>query len=58
MHTALFKMGNGQGPTEQHMESAQCYVPGWKGRGAGGEWILVYVWLGLFAGLLKLPQHC
>ena len=24
----------------------------------GGEWIHVYVWLSLFAGHLKLSQHC
>ena len=29
--------------------SGQCYVPAWKGREYGGEWIQVYVWLSPFA---------
>ena len=39
-------------------ESLQCYVPAWIGRGYGGEWIHVYVWLSPFVIKLKLPQHC
>ena len=42
--------------------SAQCYVPAWMGRGVGGEWVHVYVWLGslilsLFTVHLILSQH-
>ena len=36
--------------------SAQCYVPAWMGRGFGGEWIHVYVWLSPFTFPLKLPH--
>ena len=28
------------------------------GKGLGGEWIHVYIWLSSFAVHLKLPQHC
>ena len=28
------------------------------GRGAGGEWIHVYVWLSPFSVHLKVSQHC
>ena len=38
--------------------SAQCYVAAWMGEEFGGEWVHVYVWLGLFAVHLKLSQHC
>ena len=38
--------------------SAQCYVAAWMGRGFGGGWTDVYVWLSPFVVHLKLPQHC
>ena len=38
--------------------SAQCYVPARMGKGFGGEWIHVYVWLSPFSVHPKLPQHC
>ena len=38
--------------------SAHCYVPAWMGRGFGGEWKQVYVWLSPSAVHLKIPQHC
>ena len=28
------------------------------GRGVGGKWIHVYLWLSPFTVHLKLPQHC
>ena len=31
VHTAIFKMDNQQGPTVQHINSAQCYVATWIG---------------------------
>ena len=37
--------------------SAQCFVEAWTGRGYGGEWIHVDVWLSPFAVHLKL-SHC
>ena len=37
--------------------SAQCFVAVWVG-GVWGEWIHVYVWVGLFAVRLKLSQPC
>ena len=37
VHIAVFKMDNQQGPTVQHMELAQCYVPTWMGEGFGGQ---------------------
>ena len=39
----------------QHME---CYVTAWMGGEFGGEWIQIYVWLGLFTVHLKPSQHC
>ena len=38
--------------------STQCYVPAWRGRVVGREWMHVYVWPSLFTLHLKLPQHC
>ena len=38
--------------------STQCYVAAWRGRGFGGEWIHVYIWLSPFTVHLKLSQHC
>ena len=37
--------------------SAQCYVPARMGRGFGGDWIHIYVWLSLFPVHLKLSKH-
>ena len=41
--TAVFNMGNQQGPTVKHRNSAQCYVAAWMGGNFGGERIHVYV---------------
>ena len=49
VHTAIFKMDNQQGLLYSTWNSGQCYVPAWKGREYGGEWIQVYVWLSPFA---------
>ena len=38
--------------------SAQCSVPAWMGRGFGGEWMHVCVWLSPFTVHLELSQHC
>ena len=35
IHTAVFKMDKQQGPTVQHKNSAQCYVPAWMERTLG-----------------------
>ena len=35
IHIAIFKMDNQQGPTVQHKNSAQCYVPAWMGEDFG-----------------------
>ena len=58
--TAMFKMGNQQGPTVYSTwNSAQCYVPVWMGQEFGEEWIHVYVLrLSPFTVHLKLSQHC
>ena len=34
--------------------SPQCCVSAWMGKGLGGEWIHVYVWLSPFAVHMKL----
>ena len=42
--TAMFKMGNQQGPTVYSTwNSVQCYVAAWMGGKSGGEWIYVSV---------------
>ena len=56
VHTATFNTENQQGCTLQHM--LQCYAAAWMGGEFGGEQIHAYVWLRLFAVLLKLSQHC
>ena len=38
--------------------SARRDVAAWVGGEFGGEWILIYVWLGPFAFHLKPSQHC
>ena len=55
--TYFIQDNNQQGPTAQHMNSAQCYMAAWMG-GKLGEWIHVYVWLSHSAAHLKLSQHC
>ena len=39
-------------------DSAQYYVAAWMGRGVGGEWTRVDVWLSPLTVHLKLSQHC
>ena len=55
VNTAILKMDNQQGPTEN---SGQRYVRGWMGGEFGREWIHVYVWLSPFAVHPKLSQCC
>ena len=50
-------MDNQQGPTEQHIGSAQCYVAAWMGGKFRGEWIHLYIWLSSFAIHHKLSQQ-
>ena len=42
-HTAVFNMENQQGPAGQHRELCSMSCGRLDGRGAGGEWIHVYV---------------
>ena len=48
-HTAVFKLGNQQGPPAQHRELCSLFSGSLGGRGFGGEWVLirVYVWVPL-----------
>ena len=41
VHTLILKMDNQQGPTVQHVGSAQCYVAAWMGGAFGEEWTRV-----------------
>lgn len=41
-----------------YMELCSMLCGSLDGKGLGGEWIHVYVWLSPFAVRLKLPQHC
>ena len=52
---AKFKMDNQQGPTVQHRELYSMLCGSLDGRGVGGEWVHVYVWLGPFPVHLELP---
>ena len=59
MYTLLYlKWITNKDPLYSTWNSAQCYVTAWMGKEFGGEWIHIYVWLGLFAVHLKLSQHC
>ena len=58
VHTAIFKIGNQQGPTVQQRNSAQCHVAAWMREEFGDEWKHVYIRSGHFAMHLKLSQHC
>ena len=40
------------------MELCSMLCGSWGGRGVGGKWIHVYVWLNPFTVHLKLSQHC
>ena len=51
-------MNNQQGPTVEHMELYSMFCGNLDGRGFGGEWIHVYVWLSPFTVHLKPSQHC
>lgn len=53
----FFKMDSQLGPTVQTGNSARCYVEAWMGGQFGGEWAHIYVWLSLFAVLLKQLRH-
>ena len=56
LHTAIFKMNNQQGTTEN---SAHGYMAAWMGGEFKGEGIhvYVYIWLSPFAVHLKLSQY-
>ena len=56
--TALFKLDDQQGPVAVHRELCSVLCGGLEGRGVGGEWTHVCVWLSPFAVHLKLSQHC
>ena len=71
MYTLLFKMGNQEGATPQHMELCSVFYGSLDGRGVWGRkdtcvyiyiytcvYIYIYVWLSSFAVHLKLSQHC
>ena len=45
MCTLLYLKHNQQGPTVQHRELCSMLCGSLDGRGVGGEWIHVYVWL-------------
>ena len=50
----MFQMGNQQGPTVQHRELCSILCGSLDGRGVGGEWIHIYVWLSTSTVHLKL----
>ena len=54
----MFKMDNQQGPTREHVELCSILCGSLDGRGFGGEWIHVYVWLNSFTVHLKISGHC
>ena len=59
MYTLLYlKLITNKGQPCSTGKFAQCYVAAWMGRGFGGEWIHVYVWLSPFSVHLKLSLHC
>ena len=53
-HTAVFNTENQQGPAGQHRGLCSVSRGRLEGRGAGGEWMRVHVWLSPFAVHLKL----
>ena len=58
VHTAIFKIGNQQGPNIQHKELRSIYAATCMEGEFGREWIHVQVWLSPFALHPKLSQHC
>ena len=56
-HAAVFNTENQQGPAGQHRGLCSVSYGSLDGRGAGGEWIRVYVGLSPFASHLKLTQY-
>ena len=57
--TAMFKMGNHQGPTVYSTwNSVQCYAAAWMGGEFGAEQVRVYVWLNPCIVNVKLSLHC
>ena len=48
VHTAMFRVDNQWNPIIQHMELSSVLCTILDGRGDGGEWIHVYVWLSPF----------
>ena len=59
VHTAVFKMDHQQGPTAQLMALHSLLRGSLDGRGFGGGWMHVYVWLTYTLHFhLKLSQHC
>ena len=51
-------MDNQQRPNVWNMELCSMLYGSLDGRGSGGKWIHVYLWLSLFSVYLKLPQCC
>ena len=51
-------MNNQQGPTVEHMELCAMLCGSLEGKGIGGEWIHVHVWLSPFTVHLRFSQRC
>ena len=59
VRTTTFKMDHQQGPTAQLMALHSLLLGSLDGRGFGGGWMHVYVWLTYTLHFhLKLSQHC
>ena len=56
IRTAEFKIDNHQGPPEQHRKLCPVLYGSLDGRGVGGEWMHVYLWLSPPSVHLKLPE--
>jgi len=56
-HAAILKMDNQQGPIAEHRELCAVFCVSLDGRGVGGEWLHVHVWLDHFAVHLKVSQR-
>ena len=56
-HSAAFEMDSLQGPAVYYTDLCSRHVAAGTGRGLGGPWARVHVWLSPFIVHLKLPQH-
>ena len=56
IHTAVFKWITNEDLLYTH--GTQLKVMRLGGKGVGGEWVLLYVWLRPFTAHLKLSQYC